>query len=90
MKIRFWCRCDSKMRKPGNGCNERDAYYFWNDCTDDQDKNFFKILVGDFHKRLVRNFLVRYICSWVTIYVLSDWACGQWNHYLLEVELFTQ
>jgi hypothetical protein len=47
-------------------------------------------LVGDFHKRLVRNFLVRYICSWVTIYVLSDWACGQWNHYLLEVELFTQ
>ncbi|RLN41673.1 hypothetical protein C2845_PM01G34770 [Panicum miliaceum] len=43
----------SNMRRPGKGCKERDTYYFWNDYTDDQDKHFFKVLVGDFHKRLV-------------------------------------
>ncbi|PAN46110.1 hypothetical protein PAHAL_9G163800 [Panicum hallii] len=42
------------MRKPGKGCKERGACHFWNDYdTDDQDKHFFKVLVGDFHSRLV-------------------------------------
>ncbi|XP_008665125.1 putative B3 domain-containing protein Os03g0621600 [Zea mays] len=41
------------MRKPSNGCKERDVIYHRNDHTDDNGKHFFKILIGDFHKRLV-------------------------------------
>ncbi|CAL4917950.1 unnamed protein product [Urochloa decumbens] len=51
------------MRKPGKGCKERDADYFWNDYTDDQDKHFFKVLIGDFQKRLVSNFLITHYIS---------------------------
>ncbi|KAL6637456.1 hypothetical protein ACP70R_025028 [Stipagrostis hirtigluma subsp. patula] len=43
------------MRKPHKGCKERDAYYHWkvwNDHTDEQDQHFFKVLMGDFHRRL--------------------------------------
>ncbi|PWZ20778.1 hypothetical protein Zm00014a_024956 [Zea mays] len=44
----------TKMRKPSRGCKERDANYHRNDHTDDHGgKHFFKVLVGDFHKRLV-------------------------------------
>ncbi|ONM07216.1 B3 domain-containing protein [Zea mays] len=43
----------TKMRKPSNGCKERDVIYHRNDHTDDNGKHFFKILIGDFHKRLV-------------------------------------
>jgi hypothetical protein len=45
------------MRKPSKGCKERDVIYHRNDHTDDNGKHFFKILIGDFHKRLVSNFL---------------------------------
>ncbi|KAL6637455.1 hypothetical protein ACP70R_025027 [Stipagrostis hirtigluma subsp. patula] len=45
--------CVFKMRKPRKGCKESDAYYHWNDNTDEQDQRFFKVLMGDFHKRLV-------------------------------------
>ncbi|KAL6637583.1 hypothetical protein ACP70R_025155 [Stipagrostis hirtigluma subsp. patula] len=41
------------MRKPRKGCKKSDAYYHWNDHTDEQDEHFFKVLMGDFHKRLV-------------------------------------
>ncbi|KAF8722141.1 hypothetical protein HU200_022783 [Digitaria exilis] len=54
-------QCGSNMRKPGKGCTERDACYFWNDYTEDQDKHFFKVLIGDFQKKLVSNFLAYYI-----------------------------
>uniref|UniRef100_A0A0A8ZST6 Uncharacterized protein n=1 Tax=Arundo donax TaxID=35708 RepID=A0A0A8ZST6_ARUDO len=46
------------MRKPRKGCKERDGFYDRNH-TDKQDKHFFKVLIGDFRKRLVSNFLVR-------------------------------
>ncbi|KAG0548517.1 hypothetical protein BDA96_01G173300 [Sorghum bicolor] len=41
------------MRKPSKGCNKGNANCQWSDRTDDHGKHFFKILIGDFHKRLV-------------------------------------
>ncbi|KAG0548516.1 hypothetical protein BDA96_01G173200 [Sorghum bicolor] len=41
------------MRKPSKGCKETDANYHRNYHTYDHGKHFFKVLIGDFHKRLV-------------------------------------
>jgi len=49
----------SKMGKPRKGWREKDASDHWNNQTDDQCKRFFKVLIGDFRKRLVSNFLLR-------------------------------
>jgi hypothetical protein len=60
------------MRKPSKGRKERDVIYHRNDHSDDRGKHFFKILIGEFHERLVSNFL----------------ACGilECGHYLLKSE----
>jgi len=65
------------MRKPTKGCNKRDANYHRNDHIDDHGKHFFKVLIGDFHKRLVSNFLAHYVSRYS--------ACGipECGHYLL-------
>ncbi|KAG2547402.1 putative B3 domain-containing protein Os03g0621600 [Panicum virgatum] len=41
------------MGKPRKGWREKDASDHWNNQTDDQCKRFFKVLIGDFRKRLV-------------------------------------
>ncbi|XP_008665124.1 putative B3 domain-containing protein Os03g0621600 [Zea mays] len=41
------------MRKPSKGRKERDVIYHRNDHSDDRGKHFFKILIGEFHERLV-------------------------------------
>ncbi|KAL6637453.1 hypothetical protein ACP70R_025025 [Stipagrostis hirtigluma subsp. patula] len=41
-----------EMRKPRKGCKESDAYHFRNDHTDEHEKQFFKVLMGDFRERL--------------------------------------
>ena len=65
------------MRKPSKGCNKRDANYHRNDHIDDHGKHLFKVLIGDFHKRLVSNFLAHYVSRYS--------ACGipECGHYLL-------
>jgi hypothetical protein len=46
----------SKMGKPRKGWREKDANDHCNNHTDNQCKRFFKVLIGDFRKRLVSNF----------------------------------
>jgi len=69
------------MRKPSKGCKERDANYHRNGHTDDHGKHFLKILIVDFHKRLVSNFLANCVSAYSTCGILE---CG---HYHLRSEV---
>ncbi|KAL6902324.1 hypothetical protein ACP4OV_005200 [Aristida adscensionis] len=46
-------RCGSEMRKPRDRFKESDAYSYCNERIDEREKRFFKVMVGDFHERLV-------------------------------------
>jgi len=72
------------MRKPGKSSRERNADFCSNH-NDDEDKYFFKVLVGDFRERLV-SLLVNFVlvlgrCS-LLIFAVST------NSVFSEVEVF--
>ncbi|GJN24049.1 hypothetical protein PR202_gb11760 [Eleusine coracana subsp. coracana] len=56
-------KCGSNMRKPRNGCKKRDGYQDRNH-TNNKDKHFFKVLVGNFRERLmIPDKFVQYFCA---------------------------
>jgi hypothetical protein len=71
------------MRKPGKRSMERNADFCSNH-NDDEDKYFFKVLVGDFREQLVSlqvHFVLGWRCSFLTFAVTTISA-------LSEVEVF--